>query len=234
MALSGETPEAPNPQVPVALVALTARGAALAERLRPLLPGAVLHGLGGRVEGADIPFDDRLATLRGLSAEGRAIVAICSSGILVRALGPLLADKRAEPPVIALAEDGSAVVPLLGGHRGANALAERIAAALGVPAAITTAGERRWGLALDAPPPGWRLANPQDHKAFAARLLADEAVGLEGERAAVGRRGRAAHHRDRARPGRRPGAPGLPSRRAGAGRRLRARHRSRGASRPGG
>jgi cobalt-precorrin 5A hydrolase/precorrin-3B C17-methyltransferase len=30
-----------------------------------------------------------------------------------------LGDKRAEPPVVALAEDGSAVVPLLGGHRGA-------------------------------------------------------------------------------------------------------------------
>ena len=169
-----------SPGPPVALVALTSRGAALAERLRPVLPGAVLHGLRGRVEGSDMAFDDSLTALRGLFAEGRPIVAVCSSGILVRALGPLLADKRAEPPVIALAEDGSAVVPLLGGHRGANALAERIAAALGAPAAITTAGERRWGLALDAPPPGWRLANPQDHKAFAARLLAEEAVRLEG------------------------------------------------------
>jgi cobalt-precorrin 5A hydrolase/precorrin-3B C17-methyltransferase len=43
----------------------------------------------------------------------------------------LLDDKRAEPPVIALAEDGSVAVPLLGGHHGANALARALADALG-------------------------------------------------------------------------------------------------------
>ncbi len=46
----------------------------------------------------------------------------------------------------------AAVVPLLGGHRGANALAARIGAALGVAPALTTAGEVSAGLALDAPP----------------------------------------------------------------------------------
>ena len=63
--------------------------------------------------------------------------------------------------MVAVAEDGSAVVPLLGGHHGANALAREIAAALGVPAAVTTAGDNRFGVALDAPPPGWTLANPE-------------------------------------------------------------------------
>ena len=164
-----------------ALVALTARGAVLAERLRPVLDGAVLHGLDRRVEGADHRFADPLGRLRELFAEGRPIVAICATGIVVRAIGPLLEDKHAEPPVVVVAEDGSAVVPLIGGHRGANALAMRIADALGVAAAITTAGDRRWGVALDAPPPGWRLANPQDSKAFAAALLAGTRVRLDGE-----------------------------------------------------
>jgi len=36
-----------------------------------------------------------------------------------------------EPPVVAVAEDGSAAVPLLGAHRGANALARAIAEASG-------------------------------------------------------------------------------------------------------
>ena len=55
-----------------------------------------------------------------------------AAGIAIRRLAPLLADKREEPPVVAVAEDGSAVVPLLGGHRGANRLARRIARTLGV------------------------------------------------------------------------------------------------------
>ena len=73
--------------------------------------------------------------------------------------------------MVAVAEDGSAVVPLLGGHHGANALARTIAAELGVAAAVTTAGDDRFGVALDAPPPGWTLANPEHAKACHGRLL---------------------------------------------------------------
>ncbi|MCE3249935.1 MAG: cobJ, partial [Geminicoccaceae bacterium] len=62
--------------------------------------------------------------------------------------------------MVAVAEDGSCAVPLLGGHRGANQLAQEIAQTLGGQAAITTAGDVRFALALDAPPPGWRVRNP--------------------------------------------------------------------------
>src|SRR3546814_10417722 len=82
---------------------------------------------------------------------------------------------------ISVAEDGSAVVPLLGGHRGANDLARRVAQALGIEAAVTTAGDRRFGIALDAPPAGWRLANPEHYKGFAAAMLGGRRVRLEGE-----------------------------------------------------
>ena len=165
---------------PIALVALTAQGAATAERLRAALPVARLHGRVGRVEQAEVPFEETTAELARLFERGETIVAFCAAGIVIRALAPALDDKREEPAVIAVAEDGSAVVPLLGGHRGANALAAEIAEALGVAPAITTAGDRRWGVALDAPPPGWRLANPSDYKDFAANLLSSNQVKLEG------------------------------------------------------
>ena len=152
-------------------VALTPGGAVLAGRLRAVLPNALLYGRAGRVTEADLVFDDFTATLQSAFLEGRPIVGIAAAGTLIRALAPLLADKRGEPPVIAVAEDGSAVVPLLGGHRGANVLAQRLAAALEVEAAVTTAGDRRFGVALDAPPAGWRLGNPQDYKGFTAALL---------------------------------------------------------------
>ncbi len=62
-----------------------------------------------------------------------------------------------------------------------NALARRLAAALGCPAAITTAGDLVLGAALDAPPPGWVVANPEAAKPVAAALLAGRPVRLEVE-----------------------------------------------------
>jgi len=54
-----------------------------------------------------------------------------------------------------------------------------IGRALGVAAAVTTAGDVRFGVALDNPPAGWALANPEDVKSFAGDLLAGETVRLD-------------------------------------------------------
>src|SRR5207302_7264437 len=111
-------------------------------------------------------------------AASTPVIGLCASGILIRAIAPLLDDKQTEPPVVALAEDGSVAVPLLGGHHGANLLARTLAEALGGLAAITTAGDLRLGFALDEPPPGWRIGNPDQVKPIAAALLAGEPVAL--------------------------------------------------------
>jgi cobalt-precorrin 5A hydrolase/precorrin-3B C17-methyltransferase len=88
--------------------------------------------------------------------------------------------------VVAVAEDGSVAVPLLGGHRGANSLARAIAALTGGVAAITTAGDVRFALALDEPPPGWRVGNVGMMKEVMAALLAGEPVGLKVEAGEAG------------------------------------------------
>ncbi|MSO80777.1 MAG: precorrin-3B C(17)-methyltransferase [Alphaproteobacteria bacterium] len=169
-----------------ALVALTEGGAVLARRLALALPGARVHGRAGRVAVADIAFAETTEHLRALFAAGTPIVGFCAAGILVRALAPLLADKGDEPPVLAVAEDGSAIVPLLGGHRGGNALARRIAAITGVAAAITTASDVAHGVALDEPPPGWTLATPARVKDAAAALLAGRGAQVTVEAGTAG------------------------------------------------
>jgi cobalt-precorrin 5A hydrolase/precorrin-3B C17-methyltransferase len=163
-----------------AILVLTQRGLAVARAVADALPGAEVLGFAPKVEGADGTFDDMTAAVRSLFAAGRPIVGVCAAGILIRCLAPVLADKRAEGAVLAVAENGSCVVPLLGGHRGANALARQIGARLGTAPALTTASDARFGVALDEPPQGWRLANPEHYKGFAARLLAGEAVRVEG------------------------------------------------------
>ncbi len=165
----------------LALVALTQAGVAQGRRLQAALPGCRLYGLAPRTDGADVAFDDVAALLNTLFQQGTAIVGLCASGVLIRLLAPHLADKHSEPPVLALAEDGSVVVPLLGGHNGGNRLARRIAEALGGVAAITTAGELRLGLGLDDPPAGWTVRNPAAAKDIAAAMLAGEPVRLSVE-----------------------------------------------------
>ncbi|MEM9433246.1 MAG: precorrin-3B C(17)-methyltransferase [Pseudomonadota bacterium] len=140
-----------------------------------------LHGRSQRVEDADVFFENALDHARALFAAGIPIIGVCASGILIRAVAPLLVDKTTEPPVISVADDGSVVIPLLGGHRGANRLSSRIAQALGAKSAVTTAGDLSLGLALDEPPAGWRLANPQDAKTAMSSILNEGAPRISGE-----------------------------------------------------
>ena len=161
-----------------AIVVLGPGGAALGRRVRDLLPGARLHGPRSVPGDWDETYDRAVPHIAELFAAGRPIIGLCASGILIRAVAPLIDDKRSEPPVVALAEDGSAAVPLLGGHHGANAIARALAEAFGAAAAITTAGDLRLGIVLDEPPPGWRIANPERVKPVAAALLAGRPVAL--------------------------------------------------------
>ncbi|EBA13533.1 Precorrin-3B methylase [Roseobacter sp. CCS2] len=160
-------------------MALSRSGEATAHRIAATL-GAQVHGREGRVDQADAFFANALDHARDLFAAGVPIVGVCASGILIRAVAPLLVDKTTEPPVISVSDDGAVVVPLLGGHRGANKLSAQIAQALGAVSAVTTAGDVALGIALDEPPKGWRLVNRDDAKAAMAALLAGEGAEVIG------------------------------------------------------
>ncbi|MBK5413546.1 precorrin-3B C(17)-methyltransferase [Pseudomonas sp. TH31] len=163
-----------------AIVILGNGSLATARRIQQRYPDALIHGLAGRVEGADRRYHEFGATLRELYQRDTPIIALCAAGIVIRTLAPLLLEKGAEPPVLAVAEDGSAVVPLLGGLGGVNVLAREIAAALDVAAAITTSGELRFGTCLLNPPKGYALDDLEQGKRFVSDLLAGESVRIEG------------------------------------------------------
>ncbi|MDI6528965.1 precorrin-3B C(17)-methyltransferase [Pseudomonas otitidis] len=164
-----------------AIVLLGNGGLAVARRLQALYPQARVLGLTGRVDGADERYSEFGETLRELYRNDTPIIALCAAGIVIRTLAPLLAHKGAEPPVLALAEDGSAVVPLLGGLGGVNSLAREIAAWLDVAPAITTSGELRFGTCLLDPPEGYALADLEQGKRFVADLLGGQTLHVAGE-----------------------------------------------------
>lgn len=163
-----------------AIVILGQGSLTTARKLQQVYPGALIHGLATRVEGADRTYSEFGATLRQLYQQGTPLIALCAAGIVIRTLAPLLLEKGEEPAVLAVAEDGSAVVPLLGGLGGVNLMARDIGAALGVSAAITTSGELRFGTCLLNPPAGYQLADIELGKRFVSDLLAGESVRIEG------------------------------------------------------
>ena len=155
-----------------AIITFSAGGAELAQRLAVLTGGAVHHcGFNG---------EDARVLLPRLFTEKTPIIGICAAGILIRLLAPSLADKQDEPPVLAVSQDGKSVVPLLGGHHGANRLARELAEALAGKAALTTASDSKFALGLDEPPPGWVLSNPADAKPAMLALLVGARIALEG------------------------------------------------------
>ncbi|AQQ26508.1 precorrin-3B C(17)-methyltransferase [Burkholderia cenocepacia] len=164
---------------PPAIVILGAGALDTARRIQARYPGARVHGLASRVD-ADVPFDELGAHLRELYARGLPIVALCAAGIVIRCLAPALADKGVEPPVLAVAEDGSAVVPLLGGLTGVNVIAREIAECVGVAPAITTSGELRFGACVLNPPEGYALADLAQGKRFVSDLLAGASTRVDG------------------------------------------------------
>ncbi|MBV6826156.1 precorrin-3B C(17)-methyltransferase [Pseudomonas sp. PD9R] len=166
---------------PVPAIVILGNGSlATARSIQQLYPGALIHGLAERVDGADRVYREFGATLRELYQQDTPIIALCAAGIVIRTLAPLLLEKGVEPPVLAVAEDGSAVVPLLGGLGGVNVLAREIAAHLDVAAAITTSGELRFGTCLLNPPSGYTLGDLALGKRFVSDLLAGETVRIEG------------------------------------------------------
>jgi cobalt-precorrin 5A hydrolase/precorrin-3B C17-methyltransferase len=92
---------------PPAIVVLGPGAHATAQRVKALYAGAQIHALQDRAQG-DIAFSELGEHLRELYRRGTPLIALCAAGIVIRCLAALLSNKGVEPPVLALAEDGSA------------------------------------------------------------------------------------------------------------------------------
>jgi cobalt-precorrin 5A hydrolase len=71
---------------------------------------------------------------------GEALLFICATGIVLRALAPVINNKYDDPPVVVMDELGEFVIPLLSGHEGgANQWGNELAESLNAQLVITTA-----------------------------------------------------------------------------------------------
>ena len=126
----------------VAVYTLTLPGLAVAERIHRVLPGSTLYAAAkyrGLLEEAvyfEEPIKELLLKTWPLH-DGHVFV--MASGIVLRAIAPLILGKRVDPAVLVVDLKGRYFVPLLAGHLGgANPLARHLAEALGGEAVLTT------------------------------------------------------------------------------------------------
>lgn len=108
----------------------------------------------GAAVAARLPYEHRHGSVLAAAREewGRVdgLVFVGATGIAVRAVAPLLADKTDDPAVVCVDDTARWVVALTGGHAGgANDLAAEVAAALGATAVVTTASDLAGIPALD-------------------------------------------------------------------------------------
>lgn len=114
----------------------------------------LLAGLSTGLAGSTVLADaDRrgVASLFAANWSGYdAFICVMASGIVVRAIAPLLGDKYHDPCVLVLDPLGRHVISLLSGHLGGgNALACRVAGLTGGKAVLTTASDSLDLVALD-------------------------------------------------------------------------------------
>ncbi|HEX9117545.1 MAG TPA: precorrin-4 C(11)-methyltransferase, partial [Anaerolineae bacterium] len=189
--LYGAAQEQPGRMNGPAIVALTRGGSETGARLQTLLPESVLYSPArflspiqtGRAD--IIPYSTSVRqVLQDAFAGHGALIAIMSTGIVVRDLAPLLRSKHADPAVVVVDERGRHAISLLSGHKGGgNALAERVAALLGATPVLTTSSDVNELPPLDliGDAAGWRLASGASMAAVSAALVNGETLGVVQE-----------------------------------------------------
>jgi len=151
----------------IAVMAITKGGKALARQLAAALPQATLLA----------PEPGIKKVLIQNWADYDAFICIMAAGIAVRAIAPLLVDKKSDPCVLVLDEKGNHVISLLSGHLGGgNALARQVAELTRGEAVITTASDTLGLTPLDIWAKEQGLATTRTAMTKASSILVNQGV----------------------------------------------------------
>jgi cobalt-precorrin 5A hydrolase len=169
----------------IAIIAITATGARLGERLRRDIANSELFIPSKHTDSIDTPATPYTEELRSLISrlwhEKDGLICIMASGIVVRLIAPLLEAKDRDPAIVVMDDAGRFAVSLLSGHLGgANRLAEQCACASGATAVITTATDAHGLPSFDllAKEQGWVIDELSRVKTLNSLLLEGEEIAV--------------------------------------------------------
>ncbi len=197
-----------KPSPDVAVWALTPGGARLAGRIAAGMECAlyISRSVADPPPGAS-RFHRLQETLPHRFNRHKGHVFIMAAGIVVRMIAPLIHHKTTDPAVVVCDEAGRHAISLLSGHiGGANALAGRVAEAMGGAAVITTATDVTGAGAIDmmAMEAGMAIENPSAVKDVNMAMITGDPVWAHDPRGFLADRFPAAAP-DEPPPGDRPG-----------------------------
>ena len=158
----------------IAIFAYSRTGCKTARRICMALPEAetLCYAVPRLAEPGFLPLEK--AVYGAAFSEMDALIFVGAAGIAVREIAPYVRDKRTDPAVLDLDERANFVIPLLSGHiGGANALARRLAAALGATAVVTTATDVNGKFSVDtwAAEHGCAISDMGGAKQISAEIL---------------------------------------------------------------
>ncbi len=170
----------------IAIVAITRRSTETALKIKEALDK---EGLNSTVyapkkysQNGVVPLDKKFSDfIKDTYTTVDAFVAVMATGIVIRAVAPLLESKLTDPAVVGADATGKFVISLLSGHYGgANELARTIAKGIGATPVITTASDVTGKMSVDELAKNLHLTiqNPE-------RLVAVNAAIVNGDRLIV-------------------------------------------------
>lgn len=172
-------------------VCFTPRGKRIIERIAQACADRGIEGVTGYrcYEGEETDTDDGFLRAEGSVSDwterffgpGNALIFVGATGIAVRALAGLPADKLTDSPVIVIDDSGSYVIPLLSGHAGgANKMACMLAELLGAVPVITTSTDVNRTFSADSFAAEVRLtiANREGIKKVSAKAIEGKSVTI--------------------------------------------------------
>lgn len=171
----------------ISIVAFTAKGCILAEKIADILKDRDCKAYSKtRSDSSDtIMIGTSLSKwTEDAMKNSEAVIFVGATGIAVRMIAPYIKDKKEDPAVVCLDDNGRFVISLLSGHvGGANRLTSEIASGIGAVPVITTATDVNGKFAIDefASMNGMRFRGKKTAKDIASYLLDGKTVGFRSE-----------------------------------------------------
>lgn len=173
----------------LAIIALTKSGINIAHKIEARMGGDIYiterffdQSDSGKVHPIKTPFID---FVHRIFPKYTGLIFVTATGIAVRAIANVIKDKRTDPAVVVVDEQGKSAISLLSGHLGgANELALKIARVLGCTPVITTASDIQGFESIDllAKRLGLYIDNFSDLARVSSCIVNGEKVALSVER----------------------------------------------------
>jgi cobalt-precorrin 5A hydrolase len=178
------------PTHPFAVIAITKHGQELARTLRKKLKEVDIYCACKLAKGDEEELGIHLyeqstrELLTQLFVHYQGIILLFSLGAAVRMLASLIVDKKKDPCVVVVDNNGRFAISVLSGHLGGgNELTKKVAEALGALPVITTASDVQDTLSVDllGREFGWEWEDSQHVTAVSADVVNEEIVAVVQE-----------------------------------------------------